>query len=200
MQPDALEVVPLGVGPAILGAMRDEHEDAGGRQRVEEPAQELLAAPVDPVDVFDQQDQRLCRCEAVHEIAHGLEDHPRLDSLAQAGAALVTRIDAEQVAVDGLAILHPTPVLGAAPLHLRDDLRGGIRLVHVEESAQEIDHRQVGRIAAVAHALTFDPCVSIAVETAAELVDETRLADPRLTGDEDHLAHSALRLGEALVE
>jgi hypothetical protein len=193
------EIAALAVRPTVLGTMGGDDEHARPGQGVEESAQQLLAAGVDPVHILEEQDHWLLLREGVHQIANGFEEVARLEQLLHARQALVTRVDAQQIAVEGLTVLHGSAQTRAAFFHLLDNALGGVRLVDFEVAAQQVRDRVMRDAGAVAHALALEP-VGVDGELAPKLVDEARLADACLAGQEDHLPRSAPGFLQAFAE
>src|SRR5439155_11512556 len=77
--------------------------------------------------------------------------------------------------------------------HLVADLAEVVTILDLEVTLKEVDHSQVARRRAVRDRGALEGEQALQTMRVGELIDEARLADPRLADDCSHLAVTAAR-------
>ena len=184
---------------AILGPVVDHHQNLRGADSVGEQLQQRLGLRVNPVQVLEDDDERL-----VEALAHD----EALDRLARAAAsngsvhlveARVARRNSEQREQMRQRIFERA----VERQHLAGDLFAPRALVvtvgDTKISFEQVDHRQIRRRLAVRERKRLEH-QAFALPAHLEFVEQARLADSRLGHGGDDLPAAAARLIERLVE
>ena len=171
----------------VLGAIVDEQQHARCWQTLDEAVEQRLRLAVDPVQVLEEQRDRLQPALAQHEPLDGVEDAlPTLGGAQRIPLAIARRrpeqreqgrqrvaqrlVQREQLAGDLLA----------------NDARL-VALLDLEIHPQQVDHRQVRRRLAVGDGRRLEDQPAVGEVRAAELPVQPRLADAGLADHGDEL-------------
>ena len=196
-----LRVVGL-VPPAVLvlGAVVDEQEQAGGGQALDQAVEDRLGLGVDPVQVLEDQQQRLHLALAQQQALDGLEGAlaalrgievlpvPVLDRHVQEReegrqGRPEGRIQGEELAGELLADLAPV-----------------VAVVDLEVGLEEVAHGEVGSGLAVGDRAAFEQEPAVGVMGADELVDQAGLAHPGLPDHRHDLAVAGAGMLQGLAQ
>ena len=142
--------------------------------------QELIRGRVDPVHVLDDEDERLLLAHAEKHVANRAEG-PLLELGArQPVEEFRRRRHAQEMGEQDTPLLplqaQELVLLG----HMTTDLVGGDSLEETETASQQIDDRTVRHGAAVRGAGRLQHLNCFGLDPAQELVQQARLADPRM--------------------
>src|SRR5204863_1380732 len=74
IDPQLRVVAPAAPGVLVLGAIVDEQQDARRRQALDEVVEKRLGLAVDPVQILEEQHDRLDLALAKHDVLDGIED------------------------------------------------------------------------------------------------------------------------------
>ena len=195
---DARVVGALAEGLRVPGPVGEDQEDRARRHAVAEDGQELLGRPIDPVEVLDHHDLRTPLGGAQDHPAERLEDAAAALARIERGDGRVGGAERQQVLQRGrrrAQVVAEVPH-GALDLGRRHVL--GVALVDAHPALEEIDERMKRRGPAEGQAVALSP-VGV-TRAAAELVEQPRLADPRLADDEHHLPLPGAGPGERGVQ
>jgi hypothetical protein len=112
----------------------------------------------------------------------------------------VARVEREERTEEGRRPRDIVPGLSDPALDLVQQGLDVVAFLDAEEVAQEVEHGEVGDGMTVGDAAAEHPPRAGSLGMAAELQQETRLADARLAIDEDRLALAGLDIGKAALE
>ena len=178
---------------------RAEQEQHGmAEQRVDELAEELLGRGIDPVDVFHHEDERSAPTGVEEDVAD-----QRLGAVLELGAEtreqLGRRVDAQEVRHERHRFLVAEGEGAEPDPRRRPDVVVAGRLRQSEVAAQQSDDRVVGDRAAVAEAGGVELLVTALVQPVQELVEQPRLAHPRIADQHEDgaVALDRARIGRA---
>ena len=182
----------------ILGAVVHEKEHPRVPQTVDETVQHRLCLDIDPVEILDDETERL-------RDARGEKHLPQ--SIVRALAPL-RGIDAEERVVRRQHTQQieqrrdeHVRITGAGRQGSRDflgDLGRRIGVLDVTEALQQFHEREIGRVRGIGRAAGGEDAPS--VERADGVVHETRFAHTRLADDADDLALPLFGAGPGLME
>ena len=175
-----------------LGAVEEEERDGGLVRDAEEGLEQFERRLVGPVEVLEDEAERLLVGELVDELREDFE-RPRLDALSVqlADGALGLGLEGhpdeareERVRLLGFVFAQQVGELG---LQLQADARLRRRRAHAEPLPEEVADRPVGEGLRVGDPARLDEARAVAI-AVTHLPDEPRLADSWLAHDGDDCA------------
>jgi hypothetical protein len=177
----------------------EHHRRAG--DGIDEGAEELFGAGVDPVEILVDEDDRARAGAAQSQGAQGIEG-----ALAPGGG--VHRRDRRVAGVDRQGVADERNVgfeAADAPhavFNLGDDLGLAVAFLDAEALTHLVDDREEGNALTEGDAAAFEPRGLLARrgQSLAQLIDQARLADTRLTRDEGHLTVTGFDLAEEVFK
>ena len=195
----AREIAPLAERARVARAVGQHEQRAQGGHALGQGREELLAHPVDPVQVLDHHHLRP-RLRAPHEHAaqglDGLGAPLRGRHRAHLGAARVDGQERAKIRRRGRQIRADR---GEAPLDLRGDRRLRVPVLDAEQPPEQVDQRVERHGPAEGQAVPLVPR-GLAADPPAQLGEQARLAHARLRHEERHLPLPAARALEGLEQ
>ena len=196
-----LRIVGL-AAPAVLvlGAVVDQQQQAGRRQALDEAVEQGLGLGIDPVQILEDQQQRLHLALAQQHALERLEGAlAALWGLERAEGAVVGQ-DVQQPEEGGDRLLQGL----VQRQHLPGDLGPhGARLIgvlDVDVALEQVHDREVGGRLAVGHRGTLQHPPALRVVGMDTLVHQAGLPHPGLAHDGHHLAVASAGLVERLAQ
>jgi hypothetical protein len=171
----------------VLGAIVDQQQEPGGRDTLDQAVEQGLGLSIDPVQIFEHQQQRLHLTFAQQHALQAVERAP----------APLRRIEREKRAVlwQGVQegqegrdrLLQGGVEREHLPGHTSPDSTRVVTVLHLDVALQQVEHREVRRGFAVGHrgALQHPPALSTV--RVDHLVDQARLAHAGLAEERHHL-------------
>ena len=171
----------------ILGAVVDQQQHPGGRQALDQHIEHGLRLGVDPVQVFEDQQQRLHLAFAQQDALQRLQGAaPPLQGV-QGQERTVGRQGFEQGEHGRHGVLEGVIQRQDLPGDLGPDRAEVIAVLDVTVGFEQVTDRQVGGGLAVGHGATLQPQPALRVVRVEELVDQARFAHPGLAQEGDDL-------------
>ena len=195
----AREVAPLAERARVARAVGEHEQHPQRGHAVDQGREELLARPVDPVQVLDHEDLRP-RLGAPDE--HAAQ---RLEGLAAPLRGLIARTSASPGSTDRSARRYGATGArsGAdrreAPLDLRGDRRLVVALLDAELPPEQVDQRVERHGPPEGQAVPFVPR-GLAADPPAQLDEQARLPMPASRHEEHHLPLPAARALEGIEQ
>ena len=177
----------------VLGPVVHEQQHACRSQAVNERIEHGLSLVVDPVEVLENQEEGLLIRFSEQESPHGVDRAPpTLGGVERPPRGVVAgHVEQRQQRRQGW---RQRFVQGAQRAHhLVADLAEVVTILDLEVTLKEVDHSQVARRRAVRDRGALEGEPALQTMRVGELIDEARLADPRLADDCRHLAVTAAR-------
>ena len=172
----------------ILRAVVDQQQQAGRRQALDEAVEQRLGLGIDPVQVFEDQQQGLHLAFAQEHALEGLER--ALAALGwiepQEGAVGRQGVQERQQRRDGL--LERLVQRQRLPGDLGPDGARLVPVVHMAVALEQVDHGEIGRGFAVGHRGALQHAPALGAMGVDELVDQARLPHASLAHRGHHLA------------
>ena len=171
----------------ILGAVVDQQQHPGGRQALDQHIEHGLRLGVDPVQVFEHQQQGLHLAFAQQDALQRLQGAaPPLQGV-QGQERTVRRQGFEQGEHGRHRVLERVIQRQDLPGDFRPDRAQVIAVLNVTVGFEQVTDRQVRRGLAVGHGATLQPQPALRVVGVEELVDQARFAHPGLAQERDDL-------------
>ncbi len=197
------QLAVVGLAPPamlVLGPVVDEQEDPGRGQTLDQAVEQRLRLGIDPVQVLEDEEERLPLALPEQEVLDGLEGAlPALGGIERLPVGVLDG-DIEEREQGGQDRLEGAIEREELAGHLLADLAGGLAIVHLEVGLEEVDDRQVAGRLAVGHGARFQDEPVLGAVGVGELVDEAGLPHAGFPHEGDELAVAIVGEGERAAD
>ena len=195
------DVTALGPGRPKLGTCRHEHQNRCGRDLAKDEINELPRGRVGPVQVFDDEQQRLLRGQRQQERHDGLE---RLLLLALRcevqWRVVIGNGQGQERGPERHHLGSGQVVAGESRCELREPFAWRIVAVELERALEQIDQRIESAVLMVRRAATFPSDASLGRDVILQHPSQARLADPGLAAEQHDVPSAVLDVFPAVEE
>ena len=185
-------------GRPVTGPVGAEQKDRGALQGFGQGVQELLGDRVDPVQVLVHEDDGAVPAGRERPFQKGLGGAGLHRLGCQLGERLGALARSEDVHEERRSLVGVQADLLEPEADLLDQGLGGVGIHDPAVRPDMVLHGEVRDGAAVDEAAPLEPRDRLTAQGPAKLVDESRLADPRLAHDADDLAAAPACLANGL--
>ena len=181
-----LRVVGL-AAPAVLvlRAVVDQQQEAGRGQALDEAVEQRLGLGIDPVQVFEDQQQRLHLAFAQQHALERVERALAALRRIELRKGLSSGRASSSASSAGMVSWSVSSSVRTCPVTLARMVRGVVALLHMDIALEQVDNREVGRGLAVGHRGTLQHPPALRVVGVDKLIDQAGLPHPGLP-DEGH--------------
>ena len=171
----------------ILRAVVDQEQEPGGGQALHQQIEHGLRLGVNPVQIFEDQQQGLHLTFAEQDALQGLQGAAAALQGIQGQERTVGRQGFEEGQHSGHGVLERVIQGQELPSDFRPDRAEVIAVLDATVGFEQVTDWQVRRGLAVGHRATLQPQPALRVVGVEELIDQTGFAHPGLADQRDHL-------------
>ena len=200
VQPELGVVGAAAPGVLILRPVVHEEQQPGGRQALDQPIEQRLGLGVDPVEVFDDDQQRLHLTLPQQEPLHRVQGAPAaLGRIERRPLGVVGRHVEQRQERRQTAFLRPVQ-RQELPRQLLAHRARAVAVFDGEVALEEIDHRQIGRRLTVRDRAGLEDEPAVDAVRVGDLPDQARLAHAGFPHHRHHLPMAAAGAAQRLAE